>query len=140
MPAGFRELDGITADVGIEAWGDSLQAAFASAAMGLFHLMADPSVNTRSETRQVEIQADTLPALLVRFLNEIIFLDETDDFIPAGVVSLDIRGDRLRASLEGQTMNAASQARTGHIKAATYHELEIRDSGDGFRIRVIFDV
>ena len=43
MSGGFRELENITADLGIEAWGLGLEDAFTSAVHGLASLLSDSS-------------------------------------------------------------------------------------------------
>ena len=140
MSGGFRELDNITADIGIEAWGADLEKAFASAALGLISLFTDPPGVEGPLVRKIRIEAASLPSLLVRFLNEIIFLEETEGYIPCSVQNLKISNNILQATLSGALFDPSLHTMSAHIKAATYHGLEIDQSGADVKIRVIFDV
>ena len=140
MHGGFRELENITADIGIEAWGPSVESAFASAANGLASLMSDAPSGPNPLTRQFRISADSLPSLLVQFLNEIVYLEETEGFLPGRVTDLSINGQDLDVTLAGDTYNADIHSLNAHIKAVTYHGLEIEEKTEEVRIRVIFDV
>ena len=47
-----------TADVGVEAYGDSLEEKFGNAALGLFEIMLDTSKVEQKEKKEFEIEAD----------------------------------------------------------------------------------
>jgi SHS2 domain-containing protein len=140
MPGGFKELENITADLGIKAWGPDLEGAFSSTARGLACLLSDQPFRRQTVTRQIRIEAGSLHSLLIQFLNEIIYLQETEDFLPGAVSNLTIRGLRLDAILAGDTFDPELHDINTHIKAATYHGLEIEQSSEGVTIKVIFDV
>ena len=140
MSEGFRELENITADLGIEAWGPSLEGAFASTVQGMASLLSDMPGGNLPLTREIQIKAGSLPSLLVKFLNEIIFLEETQSFLPGKVTHLKITGNSLEATIAGAVFNPEIHSINAHIKAATYHGLEIDQSSDIVRIKVIFDV
>jgi SHS2 domain-containing protein len=137
---GFRELENITADLGIEAWGLGLEDAFASAAEGLACLLSNQPGGDQLLTRDIKVEARSLSSLLVQFLNEIIYLAETQDFLPGKVAALKILDHDLDATLTGAIFDPGTHTLNAHIKAATYHGLEIEEKGDEVRIRVIFDV
>jgi len=137
---GFRELENITADLGIEAWGRSVEEAFAAAAEGLFSLLSSPQGTDNPLIEEIRIKAPSLPSLLVRFLNEIIYLLETQDFLPRQVTSLTVRDNTLHATLAGARYDPSVSTLDAHVKAATYHGLAIEKEGGEVRIRVIFDV
>ena len=138
--AGFRELENITADMGIEAWGSSLEDAFVSAADGLAALLSDLPSGDHPLTRKVRIQAESLPSLLVQFLNELVYLEETQGFLPGKITHLKIHNDNLDATVTGALYDPGVHSINAQIKAATYHGLEIRENGDEVRIKVILDV
>lgn len=140
MSGGFRELENITADLGIEAWGSGLEGAFASAIHGLASLLSDLPGGDQPLTRQIRIEAGSLPSLLVQFLNEIIYLEETQSFLPGRITHLTIQNNDLDATLTGAIFNPEIHTLNAHIKAATYHGLEIVEEGKTVRIKVIFDV
>ena len=67
-----------TADVGIVATGRDLREAFAQAATGLFDFMADLSCVLETEEREVAVTAPDRDALLVAWLNELLFICEVE--------------------------------------------------------------
>ena len=140
MSKGFRELENITADLGIEAWGTDLEDAFASSAHGLASLLSDLPGGDQPLTRKIRIEAESLPGLLVQFLNEIIYLEETEDFLPGRVTHLKILNNDLDATMTGAIFDPKIHTLNAHIKATTYHGLEIVEEEDEVRVRVIFDV
>ena len=140
MSAGFKELENITADIGIEAWGHSLEDAFVSAADGLARLMSDLPAGPKPVTRKIRIEAGSLSSLLVQFLNEIVYLEETQGFLLEKVTYLIISGCTLDAVLTGAVFDPEVHSINAHIKAATYHGLEIDEKEDEVRVKVIFDV
>lgn len=140
MSGGFRELENITADIGIEAWGPGLENAFSSTALGLASLISEPSESGVPLTREIRIESGSLPGLLVGFLNEIIYLQETEDILLRRVTRLEIRDNCLDASITGVLFDPAVHTLSAHIKAATYHGLTIDQSGERVTINVIFDV
>ncbi len=140
MSRGFRELENITADLGIEAWGADLEDAFASSAHGLASLLSDLPGSKQPLTRKIRIEAESLPSLLVQFLNEIIYLEETENFLPGRVTHLKILNNDLDATMTGAIFDPEIHTLNAHIKATTYHGLEIVEEEDEVRVRVIFDV
>ena len=140
MSGGFRELENITADVGIEAWGLGLEDAFTSAVHGLASLLSDSSGGDQPLTRRIRIEAVSLPSLLVQLLNEIIYLEDTESFLPGKITYLKIRNNHLDATLTGAIFDPEIHTLNAHIKAATYHGLELVEEGDEVRVKVIFDV
>jgi SHS2 domain-containing protein len=93
------------------------------------------STPTRHLSREVDIQAGDRPALLAAWLDELVFLAETEGFVPEAVESLELGELELRARIRG---------RPGHpphlVKAVTYHRLELGRGNGGWRARAVLDV
>jgi SHS2 domain-containing protein len=140
MASGFKELEGITADAGIEAWGDNVTEAFMGAADGLASLIADIPDEKLTKSESISITEENQSSLLVRFLNEMIYLEETHDLVPGKVKKLWINGPNLFAVVRCAESRAVNPADRTHVKAATYHGLEINESETEVRIKVIFDL
>jgi SHS2 domain-containing protein len=84
--------------------------------------------------RPVEIEANDLPALLARWLDEFVFLSETEGLVPeSAVISLD--GTRLSATVRGATGEPRPL-----VKGVTLHGLEFRQRDGAWRGRVVLDV
>ena len=86
-------------------------------------------------THEVSVSAPDLPALLAEWLNELVFLAETDGFIPERVVRMEIADTTLKATVAGQRSVPRSL-----IKGVTYHRLELEEAEGEWRARVVLDV
>jgi SHS2 domain-containing protein len=83
----------------------------------------------------VVVSAPDPAARLVEWLEELVFLAETEDFVPERAAKLELRGDELHAEVDGRR-DRPSQL----VKAVTYHGLEVAERGDGWHARVVLDV
>ena len=143
--AGYSLLDH-TADMGIVATGDHLPAAFANAAQGMFAWMVDLNAVEEREERAIEASGRDLEALLVDFLNELLFLFETRGLLFKRVqvrelVSPEAEADpyRLTAVGFGERLDPQRHHLQGSIKSATYHMLQIQEGPTECRVQVILD-
>jgi SHS2 domain-containing protein len=140
MASGFKELEGITADAGIESWGNNVSEAFIGAAEGLASFLAKIPEDKLTRAESISVNGENLSTLLVKFLNEMIYLEETHDLVPGKIKRLWINGPHLFAIVRCAPGSAVDSADRSHIKAATYHGLEIKESETETRIKVIFDL
>ena len=128
------------ADIGIHVTGIDLAEIFAKAALALADLQFDPAKVRALKRREVKLEDDDSERLLVRWLNELIFIRETEDFLWHTVcVELTAPG-RLSALLEGEPFDETRHVPRTGMKAATYHQLQIEKTSAGTCARVIFDV
>ncbi len=126
-----------TADIGLAAYGRDLREAFANMAYGMFSLIAELEEVDEKTSREVEVSADDREALLVRWLNELLYLFDVENIIFKRFDITDLEEDRLKAMVYGEKVNPERHHLKAGIKAATYHMLKIEK---GFRVQVIFDV
>jgi SHS2 domain-containing protein len=135
--AGYELLEH-TADLGIRAWAPTAPEALECAARALAEIMgvAVPGPGTR---QTVQVSATDEPGVLVAFLNELIWLHETES---VGFVEIDViaaADQDLIAEVETVTLHEAPGGLG--VKAATYHQLEVgRRPGAGVEVRVFLDV
>jgi SHS2 domain-containing protein len=87
------------------------------------------------ERRAVRATAGDRPALLAAWLEELVFLAESEGFIPLAVERLSLEDCALGAIVAGRVGEARPL-----VKAVTYHRLEFEPSERGYRARVVFDV
>jgi len=124
-----------TADCGLEVWAPDLAALMEEAARGTFELMGiEVSEESRCH-RQLEIGADDREQLLVSFLEELLFIADSEEIAFDGFL-LNVQDTSLLARLEGGFI----VSRAKEIKAVTYHYLEISESKRGLKTNIIFDV
>lgn len=126
-----------TADVGIRAYGKTASAIFASAAEGMFSLIADPTAVEPKGEVEIRLRAEDLPRLLVAWLSELLFIHETQHLLFSRF-SVRVRGTSLRAKASGETIDRRRHELKLAVKAVTYHRLSV-DLAKGVA-EVIFDV
>ncbi len=129
-----------TADIGLVARGRTLEELFANAAAGLVDLMVDPA-GLREETRlELTVSAPDREALLVAWLNELLYLLDAQGFVPRRSRILNLTDTQLAAELVGERIDPARHAVRRMVKAATYHELQVQQQGGQWEARVILDL
>ena len=135
---GFREIDH-SGDVGLEVWGTTLPALLQHATRGLCALMTFSAVEPVTE-RRIEVQAESREDLLVDWLSAVILASATHGEIYAAadvVVSEDVVASGV---VLGEPLDPARHALRFDVKAATYHELLMEETANGYHARIIFDL
>jgi SHS2 domain-containing protein len=131
-----------TADFGIRVYGESLEDLFKNSAQVLSELLTDYKPKQLKE-KEIQLQGETLEDLYVIWLNELISAFFADKFL-LGDCSITIEEDQdkkvLKAAIKGQDFNPYENKINMEIKAATYHNLKIEKTDEGFKVEVIFDV
>jgi SHS2 domain-containing protein len=122
-----------TAELELAIEAPTERAVFADALAALAELLAVEG--EASERRTIAVSAADRPALLAAWLEELVFLAETEGFAAAGLEALELSPTGLRATVVG---------RLGHppplVKAVTYHRLAFEPADGGYRARVVLDV
>jgi SHS2 domain-containing protein len=73
--------------------------------------------------------------LLVDFLSELLFLTESEG-LAFDEFSLRFESNRLIADVTGANLKSLAK----EIKAVTYHNINIRDTGKDLKVIIVFDV
>ena len=128
-----------TADVGIVATGGDLKEAFAQAATGLFDFMADLSVVREEEAREVSVAASDRDALLVAWLNELLYICEVEHLYFRRFEVLELCETGLKARCYGEAYDPGRHRLRSGVKSATYHMLSVEE-GEPARVQVVLDV
>ena len=128
-----------TADVGIEAEGESMAECLARVAAGLFGLMFLPAADADPDRElEVDLEAGSDEELLVAWLHELLYRTEVEDicFIHFEVEGV---GHRLKGGARGIPLAETEPAGPG-IKAVTRHDLQLARVDGRWRARVLVDV
>jgi SHS2 domain-containing protein len=126
------------------AYGETLEEAFANAALATASLMWDWRAVESRTSYAVRVRARNRKQLLVKFLGEVIYLFETKRFLLADVTGLIIDEEegssRIEALFHGDHLSDRTEV-FGSVKAVTYNEMKITD-GDGspFTLQVVVDM
>ncbi len=134
----FEILDH-TADVGIIAYGNDTNEAFANAAKGLFSLITDLDDVEEIEYRDIELTATDQESLLVGWLNELIYLFDAEQMLFKRFDITRLSQTHLKARSYGHKVDSSRHKLKTGVKAATYHMLGI-DNSDGCKVQVLFDI
>ncbi len=129
----FEEIEH-TADVAFRAYGRDLAELFANAARGMFALEGGTAVPARSE-RRVEVEGVDRESLLVNWLNELLYLQERHGEVYSKFEVEEISPTRLRARVGGADAGARRR-----IKAVTFHQLEVKQTDEGWQATLVLDV
>jgi len=129
-----------TADLAWRLWGASLPELFENAGRALSATLTDRRYLRRRATREVRLTADDREALLVDWLNHLLYLFDIDGFLGRDFQVESLTPERLEARVTGESFDPARHpSRTG-VKAATYHQLSIVPAGDGWQATVVLDL
>lgn len=149
------ELWDHTADVGVRATAGDLPGLFAALADGLAAASCETPERAGGKRFSLAVTAESLEALLFEYLGELIYLrdvrlelpvdNEVADLVaPASGVGAGVGGEgttedeyRLEASARGLPLEAIDAR---EVKAVTYSEMRIEETGDGWEGYVVFDV
>jgi SHS2 domain-containing protein len=131
-----------TADGKFMAFGQTLEEAYAHSALAVASLMWDWQKIEKRVTFPIDVLGSDLEQLLVRFLEEILYLLDTENFLLGAVDGVKIEkkpeGFGLQASFSGD-QGAHKYEIFGSVKAITYNEMKIRKD-DYVTIQVVVDM
>ncbi|HZQ10324.1 MAG TPA: archease [Anaerolineae bacterium] len=130
----YEEIDH-TADWAFRAFGRNLKDLYENAAYAIFELegATDAPITV---TRQVRVQGIDYEGLLVNWLNELLFLQETKNETYQQFKITNLTDTELEATIQG----AAALPTKKFIKAVTYHDLKIERTPRGWQATVVVDV
>lgn len=139
MDRSFEVFDH-TADIGIVAYGSDIKELFANAALGLFSLMVDMGSLKEDVERDVELSAVDSEALLVEWLNELIYIFDVERLAFKRFEIDELSDNSIKAKCFGEKIDPQRHRVMREIKAATYHMLQISKQNGYYSARIIFDI
>ena len=125
------------ADLKIRAFGKGKEEVF----LNMLKAMTEsqrPEIKEEEEiTREVNVKATDLPALLVGFLSEVLYLSQTNREVYFEVTFKKFSDTELEGQLAGRRVESFGE----EIKAVTWHSLDVHQKEDGvWEATVLFDV
>jgi SHS2 domain-containing protein len=131
-----------TADIKIEAEAPSLEGAFSETASALKEVISGDIVVLSQIKKEINVKGKDLQSLLYNFLEEFLFLLDSESFLLWKVedVKIDEKNFTLKASLIGD--NAENYHFTNDVKAVTYNDMRIDfdEKKKSWKIHVVLDV
>jgi SHS2 domain-containing protein len=129
-----------TADVGIVAYGNSVEEVFLNAADGVFSLIADLGKVDEETSQQIVVDAPDQEELLVAWINELLYLFDAENLIFSRFKIVELGKTKLKAIAYGEQVDPDRHDLRAQVKAATYHRLKLKKGKDGFRAQLILDI
>ena len=128
-----------TADVRIEAYGQSLEEAFTNCAYAMTDVVVDHSTVLGNVEKEFTAEGENQESLLYDFLEQFLILIDSEGFLLHEIKDLKISGNKLSVKCIGDTYSDKYEIHT-HVKAITYQEMSIEEGKDGFVIKFIVDI
>jgi SHS2 domain-containing protein len=125
-----------TADRAFRVRGRNLADLFTNAALALTAVQAATGNEASTTARELEVTGIDREALLVNWLNEILYLQEKYRETYSRLEVLSISEQQLHARLHAVPLVTARTL----IKAVTFHGLEVRQTDRGWEATVVVDV
>lgn len=113
-----------------------MRELFERAAEAMFSLQGQGEKQAAGETREVEVEGFDRETLLVNWLNELLYMQETHGESYTGFEIVEMSDVRLRAQLR----SCPQEKNRRLIKAVTFHNLKLQQTSDGWEATIVVDV
>jgi SHS2 domain-containing protein len=139
------ELRDHTADVAVEATGETLGAVFGAVADGMAAAMAE-SIPAGGERFSLSVVAEGREQLLFDYLDELIYERDVRGVLPVDNESTVTGPSRATDGTEAWEVTATARGvplervDARDLKAVTYSEMDLSRTDDGWHAYVVFDV
>lgn len=131
-----------TADAKFRAYGKTIEEAFSNAALAMFSVMTKTEeINPKIE-KKINVTGADLKSLLYSFLEELLFLMDSESFILNKIKKIKIRKGKkyeLSAVADGDTISDKYELH-GEVKAVTYNEMDIKEEKGKATVQVVVDL
>jgi SHS2 domain-containing protein len=134
----FEILDH-TAELRLRGYGKTKEELFSTMLLGMSSILKPlpQKGETPRQKDEISIQSSDLAALLVDFLNEILYLSSVNKAVYRDLLISELSREKLKAETRGVVVSGFEK----DIKAATHHQASVRKRPDGtWEGEVIFDV
>ena len=127
-------------DVSFEAYGATLEALFANAAIAMLSFMTDVQAFEPVEERAVDVKAEDLYSLMFDWLDELLFLFEADSLVMNEFeITVDPAEFSIRGTCRGGIFDPERHDAGIIIKAVTYNMMDVKKN-ERWHARVVLDV
>jgi SHS2 domain-containing protein len=129
-----------TGDLGLLVKADEVNGLFCEAGRALFDVITDIAAVEPRVEHQVSVAGNGLDECLVAWLNELLYLHETEELLFAEFAVHTIHASGVVGVGRGERFDATRHRIERGVKAATFHQLEVRKDENGWNARIILDV
>ncbi len=129
-----------TADIGFRVEAGTLAGLFEAAAEALASLAIEKTGVEEQETCQIEAAAADNEALLVNWLNEVLWLLDGKRLALARFEVAELSEGRVTGKAWGEPFDATRHCVKLVVKGVTYHQLYVRREQSGWCAQVFLDI
>lgn len=129
-----------TADLKFRAYGASFDEVLVNAALALkAAFIGDQDVGLGVE-KKFTVSGLNLEEVVHDFLSELIFLFETEHYVASKLSVTVDEAFNLTAECDGSVLDFTRHRVETEVKACTYHDMQVKQVGDGWVIQVVCDI
>jgi len=127
-----------TADVKFRAEGATIEEMFSFAADALNETIRGDIKILEQVEKSFDVEGKDVEGLLYNFLEEFLFLLDSEDFLVSKIKSISVNGNKLNCVVVGD--KAENYKFTNDVKAITYNEMSVKEEKGTFVCEVVLDV
>jgi SHS2 domain-containing protein len=136
---GYYELIDHTADFGIRIFGADAADLFRNGALALTDLMTDARMVRSTHACRIRVSGNDWQDLMVNWLRELLYLWAGEEKLVQDIDIEAIRENEIEAIVRFEAYSPQRHVLKNEIKAVTYHQIQVFDSGNGWQAQIIFD-
>jgi SHS2 domain-containing protein len=122
------------------AYGATLEELFSNAALAMLSLACDLETVKETVHHKIEATGEDLESLLYAWLAEVLAVMDGERLVLRRVTVAFFGEGRVRGVAHGEPLDRARHRTGVAIKAVTFHQFAVENSGDGWRARVFLDL
>jgi len=128
------------ADMGIIVRAAGIKDLFMRAAYAMTDIIVEGDIEGKDVTRELAVEGEDLPDLMVRWLGEVLYLFEAEKLIVRDIEITSVSETGLESVLGLVRFRIGHHQIAREIKAVTYHQISVERKDGGWEARIIFDI
>ena len=137
----FKYIEGVAlAEAAFEAQGKDLKELFKSCADAFIDTSVNPKTIKQNIKKDISLKADDIEKLLYEFLEELVFLKDSEEMVFNKVEIKDMTETSLNAVFIGDKIDPNKQELRADVKAITMHKFKVEKTQDGWKAMVVMDI
>lgn len=129
-----------TADMGFRAYGSTLAELVETAGAALAGMILDTSRVKARQTVRIEVRGAGFPETLVNWLNEVLYQVDARGLALSDFRVAVVSDDEIQATAGAEPRDHLRHPPRLVVKAVTYHQLDVRETGDGWQADIYLDI
>jgi len=128
-----------TADIKFQAFGKTVEEMFKNSALAMFNSMYEGKVK-KTIKKSIQVKGKDFEALLYNFLEELLFLMDSEDFFLSSIKNLKINQEKKTLKTEIFGDKAENYKIHIDVKAITYNSMFVKKIKNKWIAQAVLDV